>query len=104
MLAPRHRYSVCSAHRFRGCARLHCNITPNATCDTFTIEWQCELHCHSAPSVPIALPLGIDRTDLVRSRPFGSPGRTATRPRAYPDPIPSLPLGIERTDRTATRP
>ena len=61
MLAPRHRYSVCSAHRFRGCARLHCNITPNATCDTFTIEWQCELHCHSAPSVLIALPLGLER-------------------------------------------
>ena len=83
---------------------LHCHSALNATRGTFTIEWQCELHCHSALSVPIALPLGLDRTDLVRSRPFGSPGRTATWPRACPDPIPSLPLGIDRTDCAATRP
>ena len=39
---------------------------------TFTAEWQCNLHCHSGPSVPITLPLGSERTD-----------HTATRPSAY---------------------
>ena len=47
---------------------------------TLTAEWQCEVHCHSLPSVPVALPLGPDRTDTVRSIPSGSEERTATRP------------------------
>ena len=47
---------------------------------TFTAEWQCKLHCHSPSSVPIALPLGPERTALVRSMPFGSVRRAATRP------------------------
>ena len=51
--------------------------------NTFTVEWQCESHCHSALGEPIALPLGLASSGSVRSRPFGSPGRTATRPRSY---------------------
>ena len=47
---------------------------------TLTAEWQCEVHCHSLPSVPVALPLGPDRTDTVRSMLSGSEERTATRP------------------------
>ena len=47
---------------------------------TLTAEWQCEVHCHSLPSVPAALPLGPERTDAVRSMPSGSEKRTATRP------------------------
>ena len=30
---------------------LHCHSALNATRGTFTGEWQCELHCHSAPRV-----------------------------------------------------
>ena len=31
--------------------RLHCHSALNATCGTFTVDWQCELRCHSALNV-----------------------------------------------------
>ena len=64
---------------------------------TFTAEWQCNLHCHSGPSVPITLPLGPQRTASVRSTPFGSVRRTATRVRACSTVWVALPLGHERS-------
>ena len=64
---------------------------------TFTGEWQCNLHCHSGLNVPIALPLGPQRTASVRSTPFGSVRRTATRARACSTVWVALPLGPERS-------
>ena len=40
-------------------------------------------HCHSPPSVPVALPLAPERSNTVRSTSSGSVRRTATRPRAF---------------------
>ena len=37
-------------------------------------------HCHSTSSVPVALPLGLERSAAVRSTPSGSVRLTATRP------------------------
>ena len=71
-------------------------------------------HCHSALSVPIALPLDPKRTASVRSMPFGSVDGTATRPWTYRfgtldvewqckgvQPVRSMPFGS--VDGTATR-
>ena len=58
----------------------HCHSFLNVLLGTLTVEWQCESHCHSASIVPFALPLGLDRTDAVRSPSSGSVGYTATRP------------------------
>ena len=52
----------------------------------------------------VTLPLALERTGPVRSRPSGSPVRTATRPRACPDPVPALPLAPERTGPVRSRP
>ena len=52
----------------------------------------------------VTLPLALERTVPVRSRPSGSLARTATRPRACPDPGPVLPLGPERTVPVRSRP
>ena len=74
--------------------RTHCHSTPivpiryarcrlavhGALPSTFTGEWQCEWHCHSAMSVPFAPPLALERSDAVRSVPLGSEYYTATRP------------------------
>ena len=46
---------------------------------------------------PVALPLDLERTVVVRSTPLGSVTRTATRPRAYPGAPVALPLGPERS-------
>ena len=51
-------------------------------------------HCHSRPCVP----------PCSRSCTSGSPDRTATRPRACPDPGLALPLAFERTDPVRSRP
>ena len=64
--------------------------------------------CHSTLSAPFryarrrvavwaALPLGPERTVLVRSTSSGSVGGTATRPWACSPAWPALPLGPERT-------
>ena len=71
---------------------------------TFTAEWQCNLHCHSGPSVPITLPLGPQRTASVRSTPFGSVRRTATRARACSPAWITLPLGPQRTASVRSTP
>ena len=71
---------------------------------TFTGEWQCNLHCHSGPSVPITLPLGHERSTLVRSLASGSVDDTAMYVHRRVAVQPTLPLGSERTDHTATRP
>ena len=58
--------------RFLGClngwfceSALHPAL--NATRGTFTIERQCELHCHSAPSVPRPHPFTATRHRTYRS-------------------------------------
>ena len=52
----------------------------------------------------VTLLLALERTGPVRSRPSGSPVRTATRPRACLGSIPALPLAPERTVPVRSRP
>ena len=52
----------------------------------------------------VTLLLALERTGPVRSRPSGSPVRTATRPRACLGAIPTLPLALERTGSVRSRP
>ena len=70
-----------------------CHSPLNVPPRTFTAEWQCEPHFHSALGAPSALPLGPGRTS-----------RTATRPLGAPTALIALPLAPERTVRTAKRP